>query len=178
MNTNNPLSFYAATKMSNELMAYSYSNIYKMKITGVRFFTVYGPLGRPDMSIFKFIKNLKGNKSIELFNYGKHTRDFTFVEDVAKCLHKLIKLNDSRLIRFNIFNISNSNPVSIKKIINLIKLHTNIKPKIIYLKMQLGDVKKTHGSNIKLSRAIGKIKYTPIEIGIKKFINWYNDYYK
>lgn len=177
MSTNSPLSFYAATKMSNELMAHSYSNIYGLKITGVRFFTVYGTYGRPDMSIFKFLNNLKKNEPIKLFNYGNHSRDFTFVEDVADCLAKLL-LNMNLNNKFNIYNISNSKPVSIKKIINLLKGYTKLQPKLSYLKMQQGDVKKTHGSNIKLLRVIGRIKFTPIEVGIKKFINWYDEYHK
>ena len=117
------------------------------------------------------------NKTIELFNYGNHSRDFTFVEDVAECLFKLLVTKKSNN-KFNVYNISNSKPVSIKKIINLLKGYTKLNPKISYLKMQLGDVKKTHGSNIKLIRAIGKIRFTPIEIGIKKFVDWYNDYHK
>ena len=109
-NTDHPLSFYAATKKSNEIMAHSYSYIYKLPCTGVRFFTVYGPFGRPDMALFKFTKNIIKNRSVELFNKGKHLRDFTYVDDIVEGVFSLIKKQSKKSIPYEIFNIGNGNP--------------------------------------------------------------------
>ena len=114
---NSPIQFYAATKKSNEVMAYSYSAIYKLPCTGLRFFTVYGPWGRPDMALFKFVKNIKKKKEIEVFNYGNHQRDFTYVEDISRSIIKLISKPARQDIPFEIFNIGNSKPVKLENFI-------------------------------------------------------------
>ncbi len=177
-NTDFPISFYAATKKSNEVMAYSYSYIYKMPITIVRFFTVYGPFGRPDMSLFKFVKNISSNKNIEVFNNGNHYRDFTYVDDVIKILNKLINKKSLDKIPYQFFNICSGKPISLKKFISIIEKNINKKAKIINLGMQKGDIIKTHGDNSNLLKKIGKIKFTKIEDGVKNFVNWYNSYFK
>ena len=133
-NTDRPESFYAATKKCNEVMAYSYSSIYKLKVSCVRFFTVYGPYGRPDMSLFKFVEAIKLKKFISLFNYGNHTRDFTYIDDVVFFLKKIMKRKNK--IKYETFNISSSNPTNLKKYIQVIEKNLKLKAKIKLLKLQ------------------------------------------
>ena len=172
--TDKPLSFYAATKKCNEIMAYSYSEIYKLKCTAIRFFTVYGPMGRPDMALYKFSDSLKKNKNLELYNSGKHTRDFTFIDDVINYLKKF-KINKQKK-SFEIFNICSNNPVSLIKYLNTIEKNFNKKAKIKRLKLQKGDVVKTHGDNTKIKKLFGNNKFTSIEKGIGKFVKWFKNY--
>ena len=170
-----PLSLYAATKKSNELIANSYFNIYGFNSISLRFFTVYGPYGRPDMSLFKFTKSIFENKTIELYNNGNHVRDFTYVSDVTKAITKLLNYNKSG---FEVFNICGSNPKKLMYFLKIIENTIGKKSKIKKVKMQKGDVYKTHGDIKKLSKAV---KFTPkvmIEDGIVKFIEWYKKYYK
>ena len=177
-NTNLPLSFYAATKKSNEVMAHSYSYIYKLPCTGVRFFTVYGSLGRPDMALFKFTKNILENKPIELFNKGDHIRDFTYVDDIVDGIYSLIKKQPKSKIPYDIFNIGNGNPKKLLEYVKEIELNLGKKAKIKKLPLQIGDVVKTHADIKKLQI---KTKYkakTNIKKGISNFIEWYKDYYK
>ena len=177
-NTDKPLSFYAASKKTNEVMAYSYSNIYKIPITGLRFFTVYGPFGRPDMSLFKFTKATLENKEIQLFNSGNHIRDFTYVDDIVAAIINLIKKPSKSNIPYNIFNIGSSNPQTLKKFINIIEKNLQKKVKFRNLPLQKGDVIKTHANTNNLKK---HIKYKPkvnIEEGVLKFIKWYLKYYK
>tara|TARA_B100001057_G_scaffold489225_2_gene575049 strand:+ start:1718 stop:2683 length:966 start_codon:yes stop_codon:yes gene_type:complete len=177
-NTDKPLSFYAATKKSNEVFAYSYSNIYKIPCTGLRFFTVYGPMGRPDMALFKFCKNILMNKRINVFNNGNHTRDFTYINDVVDGIVSIIKKPSKKKIPFQIFNISSNNPIKLKKFINMIEKLLGKKAKINNLKLQKGDVIKTHGSNKKIKNfASFKIKTRTFD-GINSFIDWYKNFYK
>ncbi len=176
--TDQPLSFYAATKKSNEVMAHSYSYIYKLPCTGVRFFTVYGPFGRPDMALFKFTKNIIENKSIELYNNGKHLRDFTYVDDVVDGVFSLIKKYSKKQTPFEIFNIGNGSPKKLSKYLQEIQKNLNIKPNIKKLPLQLGDVIKTHSNINKLKKHSQYKPKTDIRIGISKFIEWYKDYFK
>ena len=173
-----PLSFYAATKKSNEVMAYSYSNIHNIPITCLRFFTVYGPYGRPDMSLFKFSKSIIEKKNIELYNYGKHIRDFTYIDDVVDSIRKLIPKIPKKKIPYEVFNISHSKPKTLKYFLSTIEKTIGKKTNVLYKPLQLGDTFKTHANNKKLIRAVGNINKTKIEDGISKFIKWYNDYYK
>ena len=183
---NTPLSYYAATKLSNELMACSYSNIYNLPSTGLRFFTVYGPWGRPDMALFIFTDAIKKNNKIKLFNYGNMVRDFTYVDDIVDSIYKLLKKipkfsNVKKINKnssFRVLNIGSNNPISIKKYIKLIENNLKKKSKKIYCAMQKGDVKYTH-ANLKNLNKIIKSKQinTKIEKGIKKFIEWHNEYY-
>lgn len=174
MNTNNPLSFYAASKKSNEIMAYSYSSMYKIPITGLRLFTVYGPYGRPDMSMYKFTKLIHSNKSIQVFNKGKHSRDFTYIDDAIFYINELIASPPKGDIPHEIYNIGNNQPTSIIKFIGLIEKYLNKKSVKNYLPLQAGDVLKTSSSTNKLKKKIGYLKKTNLENGIKKFIEWFN----
>jgi UDP-glucuronate 4-epimerase len=189
--TENQLSIYAATKKSTESIAHAYSNIWKLPITMIRFFTVYGPWGRPDMALFKFTKGIINKKKIDIYNNGKMYRDFTYIDDIVNgviaLMHKAPNLNQLGKIRndslssvapFRILNIGNTKKVYLLDLIN--ELEKQLKKKAIrnYMKMQKGDVKITL-SDTSLLKKIAK--YNPIidyKIGIKKFLNWYLSYYK
>jgi len=175
-NTDKPLSFYAATKKTNEVMAYSYSNIYGLKCTALRFFTVFGPYGRPDMALFKFVSAIINNKAIDLYNYGKHERDFTYVDDVVYCISKLIL--SKKIDNYDTFNIGSNRPIKLKKFIEIVSKNLNNSFNTNLLPMQQGDVLKSHSDNSKIKKIIGKYKQTSIESGIKKFISWFVKYYK
>ncbi len=176
-NTNNPLTFYAASKKTNEVMAYSYSNIYNIPFTCIRLFTVYGPYGRPDMALFKFVKLMLSSKKIKLYNYGKHVRDFTYIDDVTKSIFKLIKKPPKSKPKYNVFNISSNNPKNLINFINEIEKNLNIKAKKLKVGIQIGDVVKTNGSNKKIEKFINYSPKSNIKYGIKEFINWYLNYY-
>ncbi len=159
-------------------MGYSYSNIFKLPITCLRFFTVYGPFGRPDMALHLFTEAIIKNKPVKLFSKGNHVRDFTYVEDVVKSIVPLIKKPPSGQIPYETFNICNGYPKKLSYFLKLIEKYLSKKSKKILLPPQKGDVYKTHGSN---KLIINKTNYkiqTSIEEGIKKFINWYKEYYK
>jgi UDP-glucuronate 4-epimerase len=169
--TDFPLSFYAATKKSNEIVASSYSRIYNMKITGLRLFTVYGPYGRPDMSPFKFVQKAIFNEKIDVYNMGKHTRDFTYVDDVVKIIFKILKKRTNH--KFKLLNISSSKPIKLMGFVKIIENIIGKKIKKNYLKRQKGDVLTTFASNAKLEKIVGKNYYTNINDGMIKFIEWY-----
>ena len=176
-NTDKPLSFYAATKKSNEVMAYAYSNIYKIPITGLRFFTVYGPYGRPDMSLFKFTKGIIDKNSISLFNKGNHVRDFTYIDDIVDGISLVINKPPIGKVPFDIFNLASGNPKSLKFFLNTIENKLNIKARKKLYGMQKGDVYKTHAS---IRKIIKKFKYNPkfdIVSGISDFVDWYKKYF-
>ena len=172
-----PIQFYAATKSANELMAYSYSHLYKMKATALRFFTVYGPWGRPDMALFKFTKNIIEGKPIEVFNNGNHQRDFTFVEDCVDAIAK-ITLSKVKREKFEVYNVANGNSEKLITYIKIIEKELNLKSKKIYLPLQAGDIKKTFASIQKINKKYKFKSKTNINNGIKRFIDWYKDYYK
>ena len=142
--------FLLERKKKRRVMAYSYSNIYKLPITILRFFTVYGPYGRPDMSLYKFTESIIKNKPINLFNNGDHVRDFTYISDVIQGITKIINLKPKQKIPYQIFNVSSNNPKSLKFFIKEIEKNCNKVSTKKLLKLQKGDVHKTHGSNIKL----------------------------
>ena len=171
--TNKPLSFYAATKKSNEVMAFSYSNIYSIPITCLRFFTVYGPYGRPDMFLYKYVDAAFKNKNIYLFNKGNHVRDFTYVDDVTKSIFKLLKKPPTNKDNYQVLNIGNGNPVLLKDFIKTIDSKINKLPKITYANLQNGDVYKTHAKVDKLKKIINYKPKTSHKNGIKNFIDWY-----
>mgnify|MGYP001262823643 CR=1 FL=1 len=177
-NTNNPLSFYAASKKSNEVMAYSFSNIYNLPTTCLRFFTVYGPWGRPDMALYKFVDKAYKNQQIELFNNGNHIRDFTYIDDVTNYIFNLINKSPKNKIPYQTFNIGSNNPKSLKFFLSIIEKNINKKIKVNKKNMQIGDVYKTHADNTKLISLLNKKFYTSIDIGIKRFIDWYLNHYK
>ena len=175
--TSKPLSFYAASKKCNEVMAYSYSNIYKISCTGLRFFTVYGEYGRPDMALFKFSNNIMLNKKIELFNKGNHVRDFTYINDVVDQIYKLLKKPSKKTIPYQIFNIASSNPVSLKKYVKYIELGLNKKGRYKLLNMQPGDVEKTFADTARV-RSITKLNnVSNLKKGIDSYIKWFKKYY-
>jgi len=172
-NVDKPISIYAATKRANELMAYSYSHLYNLNTTGLRFFTVYGPWGRPDMAMYIFTKKILSKKKIPVFNNGNMMRDFTYIDDIINGLIAAIERN----YFCEIFNLGNNKTVRLLEMIKIIESNLNIKAKINYQDMQLGDVKKTY-ADINLS--MNKLNYKPttkIEDGVSKFVKWYKDYH-
>ncbi len=178
MNTDKPQSFYAATKKTNEIMAYSFSSIYKIPTSGLRFFTVYGPYGRPDMSLFKFTKGIKEGKKINLFNNGNHIRDFTYIDDIVNFINKIILKPSKEKIPYEIYNLSSDKPQELKYFLSLIENFLGKKAKIQKMPMQIGDVHKTHGNSKKI---IEKTRYSPktnIKEGISKFVRWYKKFYR
>ncbi len=177
-NTDKPISFYAATKKSNEILAHSYSYIYNLPCTALRFFTVYGPYGRPDMALFKFTKNIIENKKIQLYNNGNHSRDFTYISDIVKGIFLILKKNNNTKNLFNTFNIGNGNSRKLKDYLKTIEKKLNKKAKISNLPLQLGDIKKTHSDISLLNNYSNYMPETNIEEGIGKFIDWYLEYYK
>ena len=177
-NTDSPKSFYAASKKTNEILAYSYSSIYSLPSTGLRFFTVYGSYGRPDMALFKFVKSIINNKKINVHNYGKHYRDFTHIFDVVDAIIKLIKKPSKKTIPYQIFNIGSSNPIKLMDYIKNIEIILKKTSKKKFLPLQLGDVKKTHANIKKLQKNTNfKIKYD-YKKGLNEFILWYKSFYK
>ncbi len=189
--TETQLSIYAATKKSNESMAHSYSNIWKLPITMLRFFTVYGPWGRPDMALFKFTKGILENKKIDIYNNGKMYRDFTYVDDVVEGIGLLINKipnhkhlgrykNDSLspVAPFRVLNIGNTNKVFLLDFIKQIEKELGKKGIRNYMSLQKGDVKQTLSDTSLLKMITGYNPKTDYKSGIKKFLNWYKDYYK
>ncbi len=173
--TDSPLSFYAATKKSNEVMAYSYSNIYKMKTTGLRFFTMYGPYGRPDMAPYIFLDSITKNKEIKLFNKGNNKRDFTFIVDGVNFVTKIMYNKNKRKL-YEIFNVCASQSISTKEFLKYIKLLIGKKPKVKKTSSFLGDSNHTYGDNSKIIKFSNYSKLHNIQKGLEKFINWYIQY--
>ena len=182
-----PISPYAVTKKTNEMMAYAYSYLYKFPTIGFRFFTVYGPWGRPDMSLYKFTRNIINNKKIELFNNGNHERDFTYIDDVIDGLLKsLNKFSNKKKLNlfFNnkvpskIFNISGNKTTTLLDYVNLIAKELKKKPKIVYKKLQLGDVVRTAADITSTKKILGFNPKTNLSKGISTFIKWYKYYNK
>jgi len=169
---NNPISMYAATKKYSELLAHSYSRLYNINFTGLRFFTVYGPWGRPDMSIYKFTKAILEDKKIELYNHRDHIRDFTYIDDVVKG----IMLASDKNLGCNIYNLGNNKPIELMKIVDLIETKLNKVGKKEMLPMQKGDVHMTYADIDLTTKNIGWLPETTIEDGISKFIDWYKKY--
>jgi UDP-glucuronate 4-epimerase len=180
-NVDQPISFYAASKKSNELMAHAYSHLFKIPVTGLRFFTVYGPWGRPDMFLYLLTKAIINNKSINIFNKGKMFRDFTYIDDIVNAIIKVSKkkptLKGKSLAPYKIFNIGNNKPIALEKFINLTEKTLNKKAKKKYIGMQKGDVEYTHGSIDALNKWIKFKPSTSVEKGIKNFVKWYKDYH-
>jgi UDP-glucuronate 4-epimerase len=179
-NTDQPRQIYAATKKSNELMAYSYSSLYNLKTTGLRYFTVYGPWGRPDMALFKFTQNILKKKKITVYNRGNHERDFTYIDDVVKLT--LLASNNFRKSKsksppYRILNVGSSSPIKLSKFINIIEKILNIKSKKRMLTLQPGDMIKTYSNSTKIFKLCKyTIKSNHYE-NVLKFINWFKQYY-
>ena len=196
LNTNDsaehPMTLYAATKKANEMMAHSYSHLYNLPTTGLRFFTVYGPWGRPDMALFLFAKAMISNKPINIFNNGNMVRDFTYVEDIAESINRLCKKPPTKNSNWNstnpnpssssapykIFNIGNSDPIKLMDYINALESALDMKAKKNYMPMQLGDVPKTHADSLELQKWINFKPQTSVISGVNDFVKWYLDYFK
>ena len=176
-NVDCPISLYAASKKSNELMAHTYSYLYGLKTTGLRFFTVYGPWGRPDMAPFIFTKNILEDKEITIFNQGKLERDFTYVDDIVDGLFSVIHQKPHKEYIYNIYNIGNSKPINILDFIKTIERILNKKAKIRFKPLRKGDVYRTYASTEKLYRDYNYITKTDINDGLESFIKWYLDYF-
>jgi UDP-glucuronate 4-epimerase len=174
-NTDFPVSFYAATKKSNEVMAHSYSELYKMKITGLRFFTVYGPWGRPDMAPTLFAKAGMEGKPIKVFNEGNQSRDFTYIDDIVQGI-QIVAQNPSTESNFRILNIGNGNPVNLMSFIKLLEINLNKSFQYQMMSAQKGDVVTTYADVSEIEK-LGYKATTPLELGIPKFVNWFLDYY-
>ena len=191
-NIDHPLSLYAASKKANELFAHTYSNLYNLPTTGLRFFTVYGPWGRPDRALFKFTKAILNGETIQVFNHGNHKRDFTYIDDIVegviRVLDKPAKSNKewssnnpdpgSSFAPWLIYNIGNNNPVELNDYISAIEKFTGIKAKKELLPLQPGDVPDTYADVADLEKYFDYKPSTKIDEGIKNFVNWYKDYYK
>lgn len=175
--TDSPVSLYAATKKSNELMAHAYSKLYHIPTTGVRFFTVYGPWGRPDMAPFLFMKAVLNGEPIKVFNHGKMQRDFTYIDDVVEGVMKIIEHPSAETNPFRIYNIGNSSPVELMHFISVIERTAGKKAVKEMLGMQPGDVVCTYADTTRLENDFGYKPSTSIEEGIGKFHDWYVKYY-
>ncbi len=190
-NVDHPISLYAATKKANELMAHAYSSLYKLPCTGIRFFTVYGPLGRPDMALFLFTRAILGNKPIDVYNHGKMKRDFTYIDDIVEGVVRLIDKvpepdpdwcgddpdSATSYAPYRLYNIGNNNPVELTKFISVLENCLGKKAEKNFLSMQPGDVPETFADVNDLAEDVGFMPATPIEEGIKKFVEWYWEYY-
>lgn len=188
---NHPISIYAATKRANELFAHTYSHLYNIPMTGMRFFTVYGPWGRPDMAPMIFTKAIYSKEPIKVFNFGQMSRSFTYIDDVITSIEKLIKKPANIDENFNknnpnpstswcphrIFNIGNNESVELEVFISLLEKEIGISAIKEYQEIQPGDVKETKADNTTLKNWIGACPLTPLEVGINRFISWYKDFY-
>ncbi|WNZ26509.1 NAD-dependent epimerase [Leptolyngbya sp. NK1-12] len=189
-----PISLYAATKKANELMAYTYSHLYRIPTTGLRFFTVYGPWGRPDMAYFKFVKAIEAGQPIEVYNHGDMQRDFTYVDDVIEGMVRVMrrpptetpppsqaKLPDASLnltaAPYKLYNIGNNQPVALSRLIQTIETALGKSAQKQFLPMQPGDVPITYADVDDLIRDVGFKPATPLEVGIHRFVDWYRSYY-
>ena len=171
--TDQPISLYGATKKSNELMAYVYSNLFGLNTVGLRFFTVYGPYGRPDMAIFKFTKAILEEREIEVYNNGQMIRDFTYIDDVIDGIFEIISSNQIANGNYNIYNIGNSKPVNLVDFIKAIEKSVGKLSKGKMMPLQPGDALQTHSDVSKLERDYNYRPNTPINIGVDKFVKWY-----
>lgn len=190
-NVDHPLSFYAATKKATELMSHTYSSLYGLPTTGLRFFTVYGPWGRPDMALFLFTKNILAGKPIDVFNHGHHRRDFTYVEDIVSGIVGALDHAPAGDPNWNgdapdpatskapyrLYNIGNNRPVELMRYIELLEECLGKKAEKNLLPLQVGDVPATWADIDDLARDVGYAPTTPVEVGIQRFVAWYREYY-
>ena len=191
-NVDHPLSFYAATKKANELMAHTYAHLYALPVTGLRFFTVYGPWGRPDMALFLFTRNILAGKPIDVFNYGHHRRDFTYIDDIAegvvRCCDRVATGNHAwdsddpdpgtSRVPYRLYNIGNNQPVELMRYIEVLEECLGRKAERNLLPLQQGDVPDTWADIDDLQRDVGYTPATPVEVGVRRFVDWYLGYYR
>ena len=176
--TDHPVSLYAATKKSNELMAYTYSHLYHIPVTGLRFFTVYGPYGRPDMAYYSFTKAIMEGKTIKVYNNGDMYRDFTYIDDIVQGIENVLcnpPLPDENQVQSKVYNIGNHKPEKLMYFIETLEECIGIKAKKEFLPMQAGDVYQTCAEVSDLMRDFGFHPNTPIEIGVRRFVEWYRN---
>ncbi len=191
--TNHPKSIYAATKKANELMAHSYSHLFNFPVTGLRFFTVYGPWGRPDMALFKFTKAILNNKPIDLYNNGNMKRDFTYIDDIVESItHILAKAPEidsnwnsnlpdpatSGIAPYRVYNIGSNNPVNLMDFVEILEIELGREAVKNYMPMQPGDVDTSWANADELAQNIGYTPITPLDKGIHNFVDWYLDYFE
>ncbi len=190
-NVDHPASLYAATKKGNELLAHSYSYLYGIPVTGLRFFTVYGPWGRPDMALFKFVRNILEGKPIEVYNFGEMERDFTYIDDIVLGVEKVLSIPpkgnpdwngmqpdpSSSTAPYKIYNIGNGKPVKLMDFIGVIEKVIGKEGEKKMMSIQPGDVKKTWADTRDLENDTGYSPSTPVETGVRNFIDWYRDFY-
>jgi UDP-glucuronate 4-epimerase len=190
-NVDHPLSFYAATKKANELMAHTYAHLYSLPVTGLRFFTVYGPWGRPDMALFLFTRNILAGQPIDVFNFGHHRRDFTYIDDIVEGVIRACDrpatgnhawdsdAPDPATSRapYRLYNIGNNRPVELMRYIELLEECLGRKAERNLLPLQQGDVPDTWADIDDLQRDVGYTPATPVEVGIRRFVDWYLEYY-
>jgi|SRR6056297_2874392 len=190
-NVDHPVSLYAATKKSNELLAHTYSHLFGLPTTGLRFFTVYGPWGRPDMALFLFTKAILSKKPIQVFNYGNMQRDFTYIDDIIEGVHRVMKKlpapdpqwsgnapdPGTSYAPYRIYNIGNNQPVELKRFIEVLEDQLGMRAEKDLQEMQPGDVPATYANIDDLYEAVGFKPMTPIEEGIRRFVEWYKSYY-
>lgn len=190
-NVDHPLSLYAATKKANELMAHTYSHLYSLPTTGLRFFTVYGPWGRPDMALWLFTKAILNGEPIKVFNNGKMRRDFTYIDDIVEGVIRtsdnVAKPNDNwtgaapdpgtSQAPYRLYNIGNNNPVELMALIGTLEQCLGVEAEKNFMPMQAGDVPATYADVDALTDAVGFRPSTPIETGVAKFVDWYRDYH-
>jgi len=190
-NVDHPVSLYAATKKANELMAHAYSHLYDIPATGLRFFTVYGPWGRPDMSLFLFVKKILADEPIDVFNYGKHRRDFTYIDDIVDGIVRVLDRPASAdgdwsgdapdpaasSAPYALYNIGNNKSVDLERYIDVIESCLGKKARKNLLPLQLGDVEETWADVDDLVRDFDFGPDTPIEEGVRRFVDWYKEYY-
>ncbi len=191
-NVDHPVSLYAATKKANELMAHTYSHLFNIPCTGLRFFTVYGPWGRPDMALFLFTKAILESKPIDVYNFGEMERDFTFIDDIVESLVRLLPKSPSpnpawssespdpasSFNPYRIYNIGNNSPVKLMEFIDAIENSTGKKAEMNKMPIQDGDVPKTWADTEDLYQMIDFRPSTPIKDGVEKFVKWYREFYK
>ncbi|MGL6226731.1 MAG: NAD-dependent epimerase [Thermoguttaceae bacterium] len=182
--TDRPVSLYGATKKANELLAYSYAHLYNLPCTGLRFFTVYGPWGRPDMAVFSFTEKILGEQPIDVYNFGNMRRDFTYIDDIAE---GVIRVSDSppnrehsnlefQDVPFRVYNIGNHEPVELSVLIETLERHLGKSAIKNYIEMQSGDVLETYADTAALQRDFGFKPYTSLDTGIANFVAWYKKY--
>jgi UDP-glucuronate 4-epimerase len=175
-NVDHPVSLYAATKKANELMAYTYHHLYGIPVTGLRFFTVYGPWGRPDMAYFKFAGNIFAGKPIEVYNNGDMMRDFTYIDDVVESMYRLI--TKVKPEGYRLLNIGGEHPVNLMEFVTTLENKIGRKAEIIFREMQPGDVKITYADSFELEKLTGFKPQVRIGEGLGRFVDWFREYYK
>lgn len=176
-NVDQPVSLYAATKKANELMAHAYSKLYSIPTTGLRFFTVYGPAGRPDMAPWLFTEAILNNQPIKVFNHGKMQRDFTYIDDIVEGIVRIQDVIPTTEIPYTLFNIGNNQPIELSRFISAIESATGKQAEKISLGMQPGDVERTYADTDRLEAAVGYKPKMDIETGMKNFVEWYKTYH-